>query len=111
MLRIPIVRGRNFTRSETRTGAPVAIMTESTARLFWPNQDPIGKIVRLEGGTDIEVIGVAKDAQASHLARTDETYALPARGPSGTNALELLVHSAAGFGLRRRRHSSSRPRA
>ena len=97
VLRIPIVRGRNFTLSETRTGAPVAIMTESTARLFWPNQDPIGKIVRWEGGTDTEVIGVAKDVQAAHLAKTDETYAYLPAGPAEQLRLKLLVHSAAGF--------------
>jgi MacB-like periplasmic core domain len=98
LLKIPIVRGRNFTQNETRAGAPLAILTESTARRFWPNQDPIGKVVRWEGGTDVEVIGVAKDAQTAHLARTDETYAYLPAGPQEQMRLKLLVHGPAGFG-------------
>src|SRR5206468_3271696 len=44
---IPLVRGRNFTAQDTRDGldfdpAP-AIVSEATARQFWPGQDPIGK--------------------------------------------------------------------
>jgi macrolide transport system ATP-binding/permease protein len=98
LLRVPIVRGRIFTQNETRAGAPLAILTETTARRLWPNQDPIGKVVRWEGGSDVEVIGVAKDAQAAHLARTDETYAYLPAGPQEQMRLKLLVHGPAGFG-------------
>jgi predicted permease len=97
LLRIPIVRGRNFTQDETRTGAPVTILTETTTRRLWPNQDPIGKVIQWEGGGDVEVIGIVKDAQTAHLGRTDEIYAYLAAGPKDQARLKLLVHSAAGF--------------
>ena len=89
LLRIPILRGRNFTQGETRTGAPVTILTETTARRLWPNQDPIGEVIRWEGGGDVEVIGIVKDAQAAHLARTDETYAYLPAGPREPNPFEI----------------------
>ena len=97
LLGIPIVRGRNFTGNEARTGAALAIVTESTARRFWPNQDSIGKILRMEGESDMQVIGVAKDAQVSHLAKSDETYLYLPAGPKEQIRMKLLVHGASGF--------------
>jgi predicted permease len=98
LLGIPITRGRNFTQNETRAGAPVAILTETTARRCWPNQDPIGKVLRWEGGGDVQVIGVAKDAEVAHLARIDETYVYLPAGPLEQIRLKLLVHGTDGFG-------------
>jgi predicted permease len=97
LLGVPIVRGRNFTGSEERTGAAVAIVTESTARRFWPNQDPLGKILPMEGEGDMQVIGVAKDARVSHLATSNETYLYLPAGPKQQIRMRLLLHAAGGF--------------
>jgi len=97
MLGIPIVRGRNFTDDETRAGAPVTIATESTARRFWPGQDPIGKSIAGDHSTKFQVIGVARDTQVSHLARSNETYLYFPAGPKEQIRLPLLVHSSDGF--------------
>ena len=96
LLKIPMVRGRDFTTAETQTGAPVVIVPETTARRIWPNEDPIGKVIQWDGGRDLEVIGVAKDAQVSHLSRTDGTYAYLPAGPKEQKRATLLVHCAAG---------------
>jgi predicted permease len=72
ILRVPIVQGRGFRADEARTAAPVAIVSASTARAFWPGQDPIGKTIRIErpqgrpvdevpGYTQLTVIGTARD--------------------------------------------------
>ena len=97
MLGIPIVRGRNFTVSETRTGAAVTIVTETTARRFWPGEDPIGKLITEVPSTTKQVIGVARDTQVSHLARSNETYLYMPAGPKEQAHLQLLVHSSDGF--------------
>jgi predicted permease len=97
MLKIPIVRGRGFTPTETRTGAPVAVLSESTARRVWPGRDPIGKIIQWESERDLQVIGIAKDAQAAHLARADEPYAYLPAGAKEQMRLKFLVHYPAGF--------------
>ena len=44
---IPLRRGRVFTRAESETEAPVAIVGESVARRFWPHEDAIGQTVTL----------------------------------------------------------------
>ena len=75
-VQIPLVRGRNFSHAEQRAGAQVAILSEATARTLWPNQNPIGKRVRLAldrtgALTPVEVIGIAKDVRTANLSRID----------------------------------------
>jgi predicted permease len=61
-LGIPILRGRGFTEEAMRAGEFVIVISETTAHKLWPNQDPIGKIVKQSRAT-FQVIGVARDAQ------------------------------------------------
>jgi len=42
-LRIPLVKGRYFDQSDKPDSAPVAIVTSSLARKYWPDVDPIGQ--------------------------------------------------------------------
>jgi len=66
---IPILSGRGFTESD-EAGAPVAIIAADTAQRFWPNQDPIGKHVRLLNDKDWRtIVGVARDVRAYNLQR------------------------------------------
>jgi len=77
-LRIPIVRGRNFTREETHSGAPLAIVSNALARRAWPSEDPLGKTVKMELGFDgqrdweiFKVVGVAADVRSANISRLD----------------------------------------
>jgi predicted permease len=101
LLGIPILRGRNFTDAENRVGAQVVIVTESTARRFWPDKDPIGKTIRKGAlrpdAANLEVVGVAKDAQVSHLAQSDNLYVYLPAGPKEQSGLQLLAHSPGGY--------------
>jgi predicted permease len=76
---IPLLRGRNFTPAEVRRNAPVAVISEATARRFWPHTDPIGHRFQLDmdfRGTmsDFEVIGVARDVRFANLSRVDPAH-------------------------------------
>jgi putative ABC transport system permease protein len=46
---ISLVRGRFFEAHDTDGAPPVAIVDESLAQTYWPNEDPIGKRVHLGG--------------------------------------------------------------
>jgi putative ABC transport system permease protein len=48
-MRIPLIRGRFLDEHDTEATAPVAVIDETLARTYWPNEDPIGKRVKLGG--------------------------------------------------------------
>jgi len=65
---IPLLRGRLFTREDLRP-ADVVIINEAMARRHWPNEDPIGKRVKINWDSDRadEVIGVVGDVRHQGL--------------------------------------------
>ena len=67
-LGIPLRRGRTFTAGDVAGAPRVAIISESAARQFWPDQDPIGQRVWFGGGSSFsspdssaEIVGVVGD--------------------------------------------------
>lgn len=85
-LGLRITRGRSFTAQEEQSSARVVLISESTARRFWPNEDPIGKYVGLglnapqivTGTTPdfprYEIIGLTNDTRQGQIWRPDETF-------------------------------------
>jgi len=72
---IPIIRGRGFTNEERRAGAAVVVVSETTARNLWPNQDPLGKLLRTElNAAFSQVIGVTRDAQNVYPGEIDPLF-------------------------------------
>ncbi|HYR91273.1 MAG TPA: ABC transporter permease [Terriglobia bacterium] len=61
-MKTEIISGRAFTADDNERSRPVAIVNEVLAATYWPNQNPIGKRLRLIDGKDSwsEVVGVAK---------------------------------------------------
>ena len=47
VLRIPVLRGRLFTADEARAGADVVVISDATARRFWPGEEPLGKAIEI----------------------------------------------------------------
>lgn len=76
------------------TGAHVSVIRESTARHFWPGEDPIGKHFQLDKQfdgklSDYEVIGIVKDVRFANLTRIDPAHVyLPT---DGTTVLPTLI--------------------
>ena len=66
---IPLLSGRAFTDSDV-AGASVAVVTEETARRYWPGQSAIGKHIRMLDDKNWRVIvGVIPDVRAYDLQR------------------------------------------
>jgi putative ABC transport system permease protein len=57
-MKIPILRGRTFTRDEDEQGKPVVLIDENLARRFWPNEEAVGKHIGYDSPTWHEIIGV-----------------------------------------------------
>jgi len=74
-LQIPLLKGRYFTQQDRLGTASVIIISDSMARRFWPNQNPVGTYLTemretrtKDGGTVItplpyQIVGVVGDAR------------------------------------------------
>jgi len=98
---IPIVRGRTFTAADSQSYPGPVIVTESTARRYWPAEDPIGKTFEIGGPMNRratrEIVGVAKDAQVSRVGETDTVYLYTPASLGEQRGAQLLVRSALDF--------------
>src|SRR6202012_5106978 len=61
---IDLLRGRALTEADHEQSQDVPVISETTARKFWPNQDPIGRTFRMAGEKNrkLQIVGIAHDA-------------------------------------------------
>jgi predicted permease len=102
IFRIPLVRGRNFSAEESRSGAPVAIVSEATAARLWPGEEALGQTLRIEPEAHqvqpafhvARVIGVAGDVISGWIGDGLDTtciYFPTAPGAATSNVLLVRV--------------------
>jgi len=75
---IPLLRGRLFTEQDNNNAARVAIINETMARQYFPDEDPIGKGISVTQGPERfrEIVGIVGDVKQYGLAQpsTLQTY-------------------------------------
>ena len=65
LLRIPLLRGRLLAEADNDRSPLVAVINEAMARTYWPNEDPLGKRIKLSARAPAwtMVVGVVADAR------------------------------------------------
>ncbi|HEU5450845.1 MAG TPA: ABC transporter permease, partial [Terriglobales bacterium] len=60
-----LLRGRTIAAADEQAGARVTVVNRTMAQRFWPGQDPVGKLVRLDkaDSAPYQVIGEVEDAK------------------------------------------------
>jgi putative ABC transport system permease protein len=105
-LGIRLVKGRDFTERDSADAPPVAIINETLARRHFPNEDPIGKRIRLifpMSETPLpfrEIVGVFGDVKQRKVSEETrpEIYAPFAQGPFPEMYLAVKTsHSPSGL--------------
>ncbi|HYV07145.1 MAG TPA: ABC transporter permease, partial [Blastocatellia bacterium] len=75
---IPILRGRGFTDQDNMTAPKVAVINETLAKAYFPDEDPIGKSINVTLGPEQfrEIVGIVADVKQYGLAQpsTFQTY-------------------------------------
>jgi putative ABC transport system permease protein len=82
-MQIPLLSGRTFTESDNDSNLPVAIVNQTFARRWWPNDNPIGKRIRMCGTCTprpdrepppwLAVVGVVGDVRQYGLDQDPKT--------------------------------------
>jgi macrolide transport system ATP-binding/permease protein len=75
-LQMPLLRGRKFSDADSEKAPHVAIINETMAKKFWPNEDALGKHLGTKGanGPFIEVVGIVQDAKYQNLLDKPEAF-------------------------------------
>lgn len=97
-LQIPVVNGRSISREDTADSAPVAVVSQSVARRYFPTSDPIGQSFRLTGPDrrDWRIVGVAGDIRAQGLSTQapDVLYFPHSQMPAATMTFLIRTQKA-----------------
>ena len=68
---IPLLKGRAFTEEDKTESPAVVVVSETTARSFWPGEDALGKHIKIGPSNSdnrwLRVVGVVKDVRQFEL--------------------------------------------
>ncbi len=91
VLGMQLLRGRAFSEDDNRAGRLVAIINETMARRYWPNEDPLGKRITFDETEEKkpiwrEIVGVVNDVKHQGLNKPPlaEVYYPYAQRPEAT---------------------------
>ena len=93
-LGVGLVRGRDFTPADVRSGANIAVITENMANRYWPGEDPLGRRFHLGPAESCEVVGVVRDFSTLVPGVIDGPFFYQPT-PSDEAGLELLIRGDA----------------
>jgi putative ABC transport system permease protein len=92
-MRVPLVRGRLFDEGQPADAQNKVIVNETLARRHWPNEDPIGRRIKVswDDNREDEIIGVVGDVRQADLETEPRgtIYWPHARTPYGSMTLTL----------------------
>ena len=102
----PTLAGRDFDERDSASAPPVAIVNESFAKAYFPNQDPLGRSFQVEAPPGepqllYEVIGVVKDTKYREMREpfAQIVYLAEAQDPDPSPFMSLMVRSEGDFAL------------
>jgi len=92
---IPILRGRGFNASDTPETARAAVISEKLARLLWPGENAVGKLIRMQE-EDWMVAGVAGDVRQASLLDDPRPAVYLRYGQTLWPEMTLVIRTPAG---------------
>ncbi len=77
-MEMQLIKGRMFTESDDEKSPKVVVISQTMARRYWPNEEPLGKLIGQGPGRWREIVGVVKDVKHFGLdADTPPSMYLP----------------------------------
>jgi macrolide transport system ATP-binding/permease protein len=73
-MRIPLLAGREIDERDQPGSTPVAVISERLARIYFSNENPVGRRITLpEEKRDLEIVGVSANLRYGGLKNEDES--------------------------------------
>jgi predicted permease len=91
---IDLLKGRDFRATDTHDSQFVAIVSEEFGRLFFPDEDPLGKLVTVDGDRQYQIVGLCRDHKYAYLYRVFPILYVPLsqrRRPNRTFAIRSVL--------------------
>ncbi len=95
----PLVAGREFTRQDTAQSQKVVVISESIARSYFSDSNPIGRRMRFGSGRgrplDLEIVGIVKDSKHANVRNEPEKFVYsPYAQRPGVGEMTFYVRTA-----------------
>ena len=100
---IPLLRGRAFDARDTRDAPHVAVINASLAELYWPGQDPLGRLIQYAGMDGdyraFTIVGVVADIRELSLGGASQPtfYADQRQRPRRASEFHVVIESGGDF--------------
>ncbi|HEX6164211.1 MAG TPA: ABC transporter permease, partial [Vicinamibacterales bacterium] len=94
-MQIPILAGRDFDERDVANPDASALINETAAKKYWPNENPIGQRIgqNIEDSGKTEIIGIIRDTKYDSVRdAAPATMYTPIR--PGTRSLTVMVRTA-----------------
>lgn len=92
-LRIPFLKGHNFSSNQRPGHSTEIIISESFARQFFPGEDPIGKHMTTYNQTGSEIVGIVGDTRTIPAEPAPPIMYFPLLAASDIHSAALLIRS------------------
>jgi predicted permease len=75
-VQMPMLRGRKFTDMDSEKAPSIAIINQTMAQKFWPNEDALGRLFSIKSPTGpfVEVVGIVQDAKYQSILDDPQPY-------------------------------------
>jgi len=93
VLDIPVHRGRSFTTADGKNAQPVVVISQSLAQRYWPDEDPLGRRLKLGTGPWLTIVGICGDVVHDWFSRRNYPTAYVPFAQSPTRIFGLVVRS------------------
>jgi ABC-type antimicrobial peptide transport system permease subunit len=88
LLAIPVVRGRVFAAGER----DAVLVTEATARRYWPGQEALGRTIRMDGRTR-RIVGIVRNTRVSQAEDAISSYFFLPAAPGTQRSISVLART------------------
>ena len=97
VMEIPLLKGRSFTERDRGDAPFVAVINETLARRFFPDEDPIGRKVTVgvqERPREREIIGIVADVRSEAFDSDPQPEVFIPFAQNGNGSAIFVVHTA-----------------